>query len=347
MKILQIMAGAEKGGAEKFFDRLIPALAQRHVDQHVICRPYQTRMARLKTHNITITTAPFRPILDFQTKKIIRLTVNQFQPDIVMTWMSRASHLCPQGNFVWVARLGGYYDLKYYQKADYLVGNTIDIRNYFIQQGWPADKTAYLPNFADAPTTTTAQSRVLYNTPENAFLMLSMGRFHDDKAFDILIPALAAVPQTYLWLVGEGERARSLETLAHRHHVQDRVRFIPWQDNVGALYRAANAYVCPSRIEPLGNVMIEAWAYQLPVIAAKSSGAVGLIQDGENGLLVPINDINALAQAIQKVQQDSTLASALAKAGEQTYLEHFTEDKVCAQYMNFFDQILSTSPSKS
>ena len=343
MRILQVMAGAEKGGAEKFFDRLIPALAQRRLQQYVVCRSHPARLQHFKAYDIPVTTAPFRRILDFQTKGVIRRTIDHFKPEIVMTWMSRASHLCPSGNFVGVARLGGYYDLKYYQKADYLIGNTAHIQQYFIEEGWPSTKTAYLPNFVDPPADVLPQPRALYNTPEDVFLILSMGRFHDDKAFDILIPALASLSSVYLWLAGEGEREASLRALAQRHGVQDRVRFIPWQQNVGALYRAADAYICPSRIEPLGNVIIEAWAYGLPVIAAKSTGAVGLIQDGKNGLLTPINDINALAHAIQRVQQDSTLAATLTESGEKTYLTHFTDDKVCTQYIDFFNKILQAS----
>ncbi|MGI4851033.1 MAG: glycosyltransferase [Janthinobacterium lividum] len=344
MRILQVMAGAERGGAEKFFDRLIPALAKRHLQQHVVCRPFPSRVNPFELQNIAVTTAPFRRLLDFRTPKIIRGAVDQFQPDIVMTWMSRASDLCPSGDFVSVARLGGYYDLKYYQKANYLIGNTVDIQQYFIKERWPSEKTAYLPNFVDPPADVASQNRAVYNTPENAFLILSMGRFHDDKAFDILIPALVSLSDVYLWLVGEGEREVSLRTLAQRHGVQDRVRFIPWQYNVGTLYRAANAYICPSRIEPLGNVIIEAWAYGLPVIAAKSAGALGLIQEGENGLLVPLEDIEGMAQAIQRVQQEANLASDLAKAGEETYLDHFTEEKVCRQYIDFFHKILQTKP---
>ena len=342
MRILQVMAGAEKGGAEKFFDRLIPALAKRHLQQHVVCRPFPSRVNPFEMQSVPVTTAPFRRLFDFRTSIIIRRIVDQFQPDIVMTWMSRASDLCPSGNFVSVARLGGYYDLKYYQKADYLIGNTADIQQYFIKEGWRPEKTSYLPNFVDPPADVTPQHRADFDTPENAFLILSMGRFHDDKAFDILIPALVSLSHVYLWLVGEGEREASLRALAQRHGVQDRVRFIPWQRNVGTLYRAANAYICPSRIEPLGNVIIEAWAYGLPVIAAKSAGALGLIQEGENGLLVPLEDIEGMARAIQKVQQNTNLASELAKAGEKTYLDHFTEEKVCRQYIDFYHKILQT-----
>ena len=339
MRVLQIMAGAERGGAEKFFDRLVSALAQRGLDQHVVCRSFPNRLNHLKNHHVPYTIASFHRLLDFRTRRLIQKRIRLYEPDIVLTWMSRASHLCPAGDFTFVARLGGYYDLKYYKKADYLIGNTPDIQKYFIRQGWAEDKTVYLPNFVDHPCPGQPQDRAVYSTPEKAPLLLSMGRFHDDKAFDILIPALAHLPGVYLWLAGEGERERRLRYLAHEYSVNDRVRFIKWQKNVSALYKSADVYVCPSRVEPLGNVVIEAWAHEIPVVATASDGPKGLIQDQENGLLVPLNNVEALARAIKKVLGSSPLRKKLVEQGLSTYLKDYTEEKVCQHYLSFFEQI--------
>lgn len=339
MRVLQIMAGAEKGGAEKFFDRLVSALAQRGLDQHVICRSFPDRLNHLKTHHIPFTAASFHRLLDLRTRRLIQRRIHLYQPDIVVTWMSRASHLCPAGDFTSVARLGGYYDLKYYKKADYLIGNTPDIQKYFIQQGWPAHRTAYLPNFVDPPSSGQPQDRSAYSTPEKAPLLLSMGRFHDDKAFDILIPALVHLPGVYLWLAGEGEREKRLRYLAQEYSVNDRVRFIKWQKDVSALYKAADVYVCPSRVEPLGNVVIEAWVHEIPVVAAASDGPKSLIQDQENGLLVPLNHGEALARAIKKILNSPVLHKKLVEQGLTTYFAHYTEEKVCQHYLSFFEQI--------
>ena len=61
---------------------------------------------------------------------------------------------------------------------------------------------------------------------------------------------------------------------------------------------AADLIACPSRIEPLGNVVLEAWARQRPIVAAAADGPMELIRDRENGLLVPIDDPEAMARAI-------------------------------------------------
>jgi glycosyltransferase involved in cell wall biosynthesis len=339
MRILHLMAGGERGGAENFFGRLVVGLHKRDISQAVVIRPYPDRVAFLKDKGLDPISAPFRRIFDFQTPRILRQTLATFKPDIVLTWMSRASELCPQGSHVFVARLGGYYNLKYYQKADHLIGNTQGICDYITQQGWPLKFSHYLPNFVDPPACSVAQDRQALSTPKDAPVLLALGRLHRNKAFDILIPALAQIPQAYLWLGGEGEERKTLETLAAKYQVTDRVRFLGWRKDVSALYQAADVYVCPSRFEPLGNVVIEAWAHQKPVVAADSAGPKSLINHLENGLLAPLDDINQLATAIQKVLQSKTLSKKVSQAGYQSYLDHFTEEKILTRYIDFFERV--------
>jgi glycosyltransferase involved in cell wall biosynthesis len=339
MKLLQIMAGAEFGGAEIFFSRLVVALRKTTLQQHIIMRDHEERKTLFENHKIPHTLAPFGGWVDFKTKPLIKKTIQTFQPDIVMTWMSRASQICPRGAYIHAARLGGYYDLKYYRNADYLIGNTSDIVSYFKRCGWPGEFTSYLPNFVPVASQEPALSRKEFSTPEGVPLLLSLGRFHDDKAFDILIPALSRIPQAYLWLGGEGEEEGPLKNLARKEGVLDRIRFLGWRRETSPLFKACDIYICPSRIEPLGNVVLEAWAHQKPVVAAASLGPQGLIQEGYNGLLADINDIEGLAQQIQRVIEDKNVRQTLAENGYKTFTENFSEDSVVRQYIQFLEAI--------
>ncbi|MEZ5507979.1 MAG: hypothetical protein R3F38_19255 [Gammaproteobacteria bacterium] len=80
-----------------------------------------------------------------------RHALNAFNPDIVMTWMGRASETTPagKGRYILVNRLGHYYNLKYYRHADYWVGISRGICQHIINGGMPKDRVFYIPNFAD------------------------------------------------------------------------------------------------------------------------------------------------------------------------------------------------------
>jgi hypothetical protein len=147
MRILQAMAGAQYGGAEAFFTRLVTALHRAGLEQRILIRPNEAREKALAAHGIEPVKVAFGGAWDFQSRRAFQREIRDFGPDIVMTWMNRASHFCPKGDFVHIGRLGGYYDLKYYRNCDHLIGNTEDIVQYLVDAGWPRERAHYLPNF--------------------------------------------------------------------------------------------------------------------------------------------------------------------------------------------------------
>jgi len=335
------MAGAEYGGAEAFFTRLVLALRRRGLHQHVVIRKNPDRAARLRDGGVNPVELSFGGKLDFLTPLILRREIRMFKPDVVLSWMNRATSMVPKGNkgnFVHAARLGGYYDLKYYQACDHLIGNTRDIVDYIVNSGWPQEKAHYLPNFVDKGNLPPIRRKDLY-TPEKAPLILALGRLHENKAYDVLLKALARMPDAYLWLAGEGPEREKLETMAEKAGIKPRVRFLGWREDTSALFAAADLFACPSRHEPLGNVIVEAWAHNVPVVASKSQGPAALIRDGENGLLVDVEDDKALASAIRRVRQDSDLRNRIVDAGRKSYEADYTEEKVVESYLRFFEQV--------
>lgn len=341
MRIIQTMAGAEFGGAEAFFTRLAIALQKTDVEQKVIIRENRVRARILKEGGVDPVQLPFGGALDFKTGWKISSEIKKFKPDVVLTWMNRATKMTPpgRGKFVKVARLGGYYDLKYYRDCDHLVGNTEDIVEYLVKQGWPAEKAHYLPNFVNSERAKPA-SRMDLSTPEEAPLLLSLGRLHENKAFDTLLKALARAPGVYLWLAGEGPERQKLEKMAEELGVRPRVRFLGWREDTAALFAACDIYICPSRHEPLGNVVLEGWAQGRPVIAADSLGPGTLIDHAKNGVLCAVDDEKAMGDAIKWVFRDPEFATRLAEAGWETFQQNFTEKVVVQKYLDFFDKIV-------
>ncbi len=338
VRVLQAMAGARHGGAEAFFTRLVAALHRAGLEQRAVFRGDPQRVATLRAAGVEVVEVRFGGPLDLSSGPGLRRAIEAFEPDVVLTWMNRATRTCPPGRFVHAARLGGYYKLKHYRRCHHLVANTRDIVRYLVDSGWPAERAHYLPNFVEAAPAPPLDRGAL-ETPAGTPLVLALGRLHPNKAFDVLIEALAAVADTYLWIGGAGPLGADLEAHAVRRGVGARVRFLGWRDDVAALMAAADVFVCPSRHEPLGNVVIEAWAHGVPVVAAAGAGPVELIADGETGLLVPVDDADALAGAIRRVLADSALAGRLAAAGRAAFEQSHSERVVVGRYLDFFARV--------
>jgi glycosyltransferase involved in cell wall biosynthesis len=346
MRVLQIMTGAEHGGAETFFVDLVTALHRAGLEQRVLIKRHAARAARLREGGVVAGELPFNRWFDIGTAKTLRREIAAFRPDIVQTWMSRASSTTPSGPFVHVGWLGGYYPLKYFRRCHRLIGVTNDIVAHAVKSGWPEQRAHYLPTFSsDAPEPPARRSDL--DTPEDAPLILALGRLHPNKAFDILLQAMEAVPQAYLWLAGEGPLRAKLEAQARQLNLMRRVRFLGWRPDRGALLASCDICVMPSRVEPFGTVMIEAWAYRKPLIAAAALGPRGLIKDGENGLLVPCDDVPALAAAILRLIAQPALAQHIAELGRRHFELEYTEPIVVSRYLDFYRRILERPTESS
>src|SRR5690606_37412910 len=122
LRVMQVMAGAAQCGAEGFFVRLVTGLHRLGLDQHVVIRRDAARAAQLRAAGLAPVEARFGGPVDLPTRWILSREVRRFAPNLVLTWMSRATAmlrpvLLPHQRFVHAARLGGYYDLKYYRRC--------------------------------------------------------------------------------------------------------------------------------------------------------------------------------------------------------------------------------------
>ena len=339
-RLLQAMAGARHGGAETFFVRLAGALQRVGEPQRVLIRRDPERARGLRNAGLVVSELGFGGPLDLATRFGFRREIAAWRPDIVLTWMNRATRACPRGDFVHVGRLGGYYDLKYYRRCDHLIANTRAIVDYAVAEGWPQERIDHLPNFVPDAGAATARCRRSGNLP----LALAIGRLHPNKGFSLLLEALAKTREVRLAIAGDGPLRRDLEQLAKDIGVAARVDFLGWRDDVPALMAEADFLVCPSLHEPLGNVVIEAWSAGLPVVATASDGPAGLIDSEATGLLVPLpgqpqGGSTALATAIERLCRDPGLRGRLGQGGRRAYEAEFTEQAVVARYRGFFDRL--------
>jgi glycosyltransferase involved in cell wall biosynthesis len=336
MSVLHLLGTAGDGGAETYFVDLLGALQRADVRQSAAIRKHAGREAALRDAGIPVRTLPFGGPIDILTRTAAAGYARIQGAKLCLAWMNRAARHTPKGPWARIGRLGGYYNLKYYKGFDELVANTEDIAEWIVSQGWPAGRVRCIPNFAAEPADTAPVPRASLETPDSAPLLLAMGRLHDAKAHDVSLTALAELPDAYLWIAGAGPAEAKLKAMAEALGVERRVRFLGWRTDPSALYGAADVCVFPSRHEPLGNVVIQAWAHGLPVVAAASQGPRALIEEGRDGLLIPIDDAAALAEGVRNLLADKTFAKKLAERGRQRVAAEFSEAAVVAQWKALF-----------
>jgi glycosyltransferase involved in cell wall biosynthesis len=334
-RITQVMAGAPEGGAELFFERLTIALANAGESVLPIIRRNAARTARLRAAGLAPAELAFGGPLDLFTGARVAAALRCFAPRVTIAWMSRAARFTPAGDWVLLGRLGGYYDLRNFRRCDHLVANTADLTRWIQRQGWPAGRVHHLPNFAPDLAGAVPVPRATLGVPDGVPVLVALGRLHPNKAFDVLVRTLPHLPRVHAVIAGEGPERASLEALARSEGVADRLHLPGWRTDTAGLLAAADVLVCPSRQEPLGNVVLEAWSAHRPVVAAAAAGPSELITQDRDGLLVPVEDPPALADAIRSVLDDPPRAALLARNGRARYEADFAEAPVLARWRHF------------
>lgn len=325
------------GGAERFFVHLVNAFARRGVEQSCVIR--KNRVWRRDIETVAdITESNFRNVsLDrFLLPIKVHAMAKAHKPDAIMAWAPRASELMPAyKGCIKLSRLGDYpTKLDYFKNTDIIVCNTPGIGERVRSLGWTRG-VEVISNFTNTQEIAPI-SKALLDTPDNAPVVMSMGRFVKRKGFHTLIDAVAALPGVYLWLVGDGEERESLEAQVDARGMRERVRFLGWQDDTRPYVSAADIFVMPSSHEPLGNVILEAWAQKKPVVSSRSEGPMWFMRDGENGLLTDIGDDAGFAAAISSLLNDRALSQRVAAGGHETLMTQFSEEAVSSAYIELF-----------
>lgn len=332
LRVAQVMAGAPEGGAELFFERLSVALHRGGDSVLPVVRRDAGRAGRLRAAGLAPVELGFGGALDLSTGPRLRGALRRFAPRVAVAWMGRAARFAPAGDWVLAGRLGGYYDLSRFRRCDHLVANTRGLARWIALQGWPGARVRHLPNFApDLAGAAAARLPVAAGVP----VVLALGRLHRNKGFDVLVRAMRGLPGVHVVIAGEGPERGALERLARGEGVAERVHLPGWTQDAAGLLAACDVLTCPSRQEPLGNVVLEGFSAGRAVVAAAAAGPSELIEDGRTGMLVAVEDEVALAGAIGAVLGDRARASRLAAAGRAEFERAHAEAPVLAQWRAF------------
>jgi glycosyltransferase involved in cell wall biosynthesis len=228
-----------------------------------------------------------------------------------------------------------------YKYADMVTANTLGALQT-MQAYVDKEKLALVPNpLVHDENRTDTRRGLSFEAP----FILIVAELNPLKAHDVLLESFARLsPRLSNWrlaIVGDGEQEKKLREQVKALGIAERVDWYGLVTNPFVFYRAASIFVLPSRSEGMPNALMEAMSYGLPVIVSNASpGPLGLVKDGETGLVVPVGDTLVLAKAIELLAKDAPLRKRLGDAARARVSEYNLSN-----VLPIWERIIATCPT--
>jgi glycosyltransferase involved in cell wall biosynthesis len=248
-------------------------------------------------------------------------------------------------------------------RTDLLTGCSPELVERVRALGFPeeqsADRSRVIPYGVDVDTFSPAPDRrTLWRQrlgiPDGAPLLLGVGRMATKKGFQVLIeilpPLLGELPDLHVVLAGGGDLLDSFREAVRPFGARVHLPGPVLRDKLPDLFRAADLFVLPAvhdargNVDGLPNVILEAMASGLPVVASGISGIPLAVEDGRTGLLAPEGNREALLGALRRLLADSAEAQAMGERGRRKAEAELTWDSVAARYREGYRAALHPSP---
>jgi glycosyltransferase involved in cell wall biosynthesis len=232
--------------------------------------------------------------------------------------------------------------------TDRLIAVSDEVRDDLVRlRVAPVDKFVVVPYGFDldarvhSDQATRIQKRQEAAVSPDTFVIGWAGRLTDIKRPLDLVRAAAAVERSVLVLAGDGELRPDVEALARELHMSNRVRLLGYVADMGSWYAAFDAFLLTSANEGTPVVAIEAQAAAVPVVATDAGGTRTVVADGETGFLVGVGDIDALADRLTRLRDDSSLRARLGATAAQRMRSKFSIERMVDDVEGVYAEILA------
>lgn len=226
----------------------------------------------------------------------------------------------------------------FYRRADAVIAPTVGMMDVLRQM--KVRRSVVIPT-AIAP-------QVLYSAPalESPWLpgyrrVLTVGRLAREKRFDLVLEAVAMMPDTFLVIVGEGPERQHLQAQAHSLGIAERVKFlgvVPWTQ-IGSYYRLAELFLFASDTETQGLVLQEAQLMGVPVVAVGARGTLSGVAQGQSGYLVTPGNVSGLVQHSRRILDNPQLWQQLS-VGAQQFGASWSPSGVAQRVVDVYTDVL-------
>jgi glycosyltransferase involved in cell wall biosynthesis len=225
------------------------------------------------------------------------------------------------------------------RRAGRIVVPSAYLREIALGWGLRPERVVVVPNPAPATSSVPPRDKARAALDVQGLALGTAGRLTAQKALGDGLAALARIRDVELLVLGDGPERAALEAEAVELGVADRVRFqgAGTREDVLRMFRAVDVVLLTSVWENLPHTLLEALAVGTPVIATAVGGIPEIVLDGENGLLVPAHDVDALVAAIERVVRDDGLRAALAAAAAPSVAE-LSEQRILSRIVEEIEQ---------
>ncbi len=348
--IALVLTSFDPGGTERQMTELMSRLDSRRFELHVACfRREGLWLARVERAAVRVTEFPIKGFLSLsmplqlwrfvrwcREHRIAVLHACDFYANVFgLTGGALARvpvRIGSRRDLVLPGRTHGQHRLQRltYRLAGRVVANSQAAAAQVVSEGVPASRVSMIPNGIDLARYLLPGRRLRRR------VITTVANLRSEKGHEVLLAAAAIVARTFpdveLCLAGGGPMLSALERQAHDSGLAGVVRFLGHREDVPNVLADTDVFVLPSRTEAFPNVLLEAMASRLPVVASDVGGIPELVEHERNGLLVPVGDAEALAAAIRRLIEEPALADTLAAAARQTVESRYSFDRMVAAF---------------
>ncbi len=356
------------GGGEVFLMDLMTGMKQRGHSVTLLCRPGTELAERAAGKGFDVETmrigGDFDPLVILQTmrlmkKKNIEAICTNMDKELrfggIAAKLAGVPGVVPSREIDYPLKNSLRYRFAYNVLATCLVVNSVATQTTVLKSAPWLDKTRtrIIYKGIDLAPFDTPPTRSLHaelGLPAATRFVTFLGQLDERKGIRYLLDAWntihAQFPGTMLLMAGVGPMQSLLESFIAEHHLTNSVRLLGFRNDVPDILKQSALLVLPSLWEGFGYVLVEAMAARTPTIATATSSIPEIVAHGKSGLLVPVKNASALADAMASILSDEAMAKAMGAAGRHIVEQNFTIDVMIDKFERVFRESITRDKTR-
>jgi glycosyltransferase involved in cell wall biosynthesis len=352
-RVLQVITPSHMSGAETQVCRLTKQMRARGHEMRILVKHDSSALEEMQRRLTDVEPARIGGKGNlFAVPKLIRIA-KHYRAELLQSNLSTASWWCGWaetfGGPKTIGHVHGFTSARWHRRQSHLLAVSGAVRDDLIEQGIPGERITVLHNALSpeefTPTRDPLDVRGEFGADAKTPVVGTFAHLSEKKGYRELFGAmpriLKAAPTTQFWIMGTGALRSELEEAARAGGFLNSVRFAGFRRDSADVMNAIDVLALPSRREPCALVYVEAALLAKPIVACREGGAPESVAEGETGILVPVNDSLAIAEAVLALLENRDVARRMGQAGRDRALDIFSWAKFIATLEGVYEKVLS------